>query len=114
MLALIAGLGREWAVLIYTKASSKGWRELSIVAEALAQTVGHFGDIYATAEGRARRWDCVARHSDRTSSAHYTSPGSCCLGTAILAGVAIGEYESIDQAVATLVEDGTKWSRIRK
>jgi len=30
-----------------------------------------------------------------------------CLGTAILAGVAVGEYESIDQAVAALVEDST-------
>jgi len=32
---------------------------------------------------------------------------SVCLGTAILAGVAIGEYESIGQAVAALVEDST-------
>ena len=30
-----------------------------------------------------------------------------CLGTAILAGVAIGEYKSIGQAVALLVEEST-------
>jgi xylulokinase len=82
--------------------------ELSIVAEALAEAVGDFGDIYATGGGTHSALGLQLRAALTGRRLHIMRrQEAVCLGTAILAGVAIGEYESIDQAVAALVEDST-------
>jgi xylulokinase len=82
--------------------------ELSIVAEALAEAVGDFGDIYATGGGTSSALGLQLRAALTGRRLHIMRrQESVCLGTAILAGVAIGEYESIGQAVAALVEDST-------
>jgi len=82
--------------------------ELSIVAEALAEAVGDFGDIYATGGGTRSALGLQLRAALTGRRLHIMRrQEAVCLGTAILAGVAIGEYESIDQAVAELVEEST-------
>jgi xylulokinase len=82
--------------------------ELSIVAEALAEAVGDFGDIYATGGGTRSALGLQLRATLTGRRLHIMRrQEAVCLGTAILAGVAIGEYASIDQAVAELIEEST-------
>lgn len=80
--------------------------ELSIVAEALAKAVGDFNDIYATGGGTRSALGLQLRAALTGRRLHLMCrQESVCLGTAILAGVAIGEYASIEQAVAALVDE---------
>jgi xylulokinase len=80
--------------------------ELSIVAELLAEAVGDFEDIYVTGGGTRSALGLQLRAALSGRRLHVMSQQEAvCLGTAILAGVAIGEYESISQAVAALVEE---------
>ena len=78
--------------------------ELSIVTEALAEAVGDFADIYVTGGGTRSQLGLQLRAALTGRRLHVLSrQEAVCLGTAILAGVAIGEYASIHQAVAELV-----------
>jgi xylulokinase len=80
--------------------------ELSIVTGALAEAVGDFEDIYVTGGGTRSGLGLQLRAALTGRRLHIMSrQESVCLGTAILAGVAIGEYESISQAVTALVEE---------
>ena len=80
--------------------------ELSIVAETLSEAVGDFADIYATGGGTRSALGLRLRAALTGRRVHIMRrQESVCLGTAILAGVAIGEYASIDEAIRTLVED---------
>src|SRR6266566_220839 len=80
--------------------------ELSIVAEALSDAVGDFSDIYATGGGTRSTLGLQLRAALTGRRMHIMRrQESVCLGTAILAGVAIGEYNSIGEAVTALVED---------
>lgn len=82
--------------------------ELSIVTEVLAEAVGEFGDIYVYGGGTRSTLGLQLRAALTGRRLHVMSrQESVCLGTAILAGVAVGEYESIDQAVAGLVAQST-------
>jgi xylulokinase len=80
--------------------------ELSIVTEVLAEAVGDFEDIYVTGGGTRSALGLQLRAALTDRRLHIMSQEEAvCLGTAILAGVAVGEYESISQAVAALVEE---------
>lgn len=80
--------------------------ELSMVAELLAEAVGGFEDIYVTGGGTRSELGLRLRAALTGRRLHVMSrQEAVCLGTAILAGVAIGEYESINQAVAALAEE---------
>ncbi len=82
--------------------------ELSIVTGALAEAVGDFKDIYVTGGGTRSTLGLQLRAALTGRRLHIMSQQeAACLGTAILAGVAIGEYESISQAVAAVVEEST-------
>ncbi len=80
--------------------------ELSIVTELLAEAVGDFEDIYVTGGGTHSTLGLQLRAALTGRRLHIMSrQEAVCLGAAILAGVAIGEYESIGQAVAALAEE---------
>jgi xylulokinase len=80
--------------------------ELSIVTEALAGAVGHFDDIYVTGGGSRSALGLQLRAALTGRRLHLMrQQEAVCLGTAILAGVAISEYKTISQAVAALVEE---------
>ena len=81
--------------------------ELSIVAEVLAEAVGKFEHIYVTGGGTRSVLGLQLRAELTGCHLHVMSEHEAvCLGTAILAGVAVGEYASIPQAIATLVKPG--------
>jgi xylulokinase len=80
--------------------------ELSIVAEVLAEAVGKFEDIYVTGGGTRSALGLQLRAALTGCRLHVMSrQEAACLGTAILAGVAVGEYASLPEAVATLVNE---------
>lgn len=80
--------------------------ELSIVTEALAEAVGDFEEIYVTGGGTRSVLGLQLRAALTGRCLHIMSQQEAvCLGTAILAGVAIGEYKSISQAAAAFVKE---------
>lgn len=80
--------------------------ELSIVAELLADAVGAFEDIYVTGGGTRSALGMQLRAAITGCRLHLMSrQEAVCFGTAILAGVATGEYASISQAVTELVRE---------
>jgi xylulokinase len=80
--------------------------ELLVVSEGLAQAVGGFDDIYVTGGGARSALGLQLRAALTGRRLHVMKQQEAvCLGTAILAWVAIGEYSSIDQAVAALVAE---------
>ncbi|HXW90045.1 MAG TPA: FGGY-family carbohydrate kinase [Terriglobales bacterium] len=82
--------------------------ELAIVSEALEQAVGGFEDIYVTGGGTSSALGLELRAALTGRRLHVMSrQEAVCLGTAILAGVAIGEYASFGQAVASVVGERT-------
>lgn len=104
---VIAGLGPETDRAHIYKGILEGLAcELSIVADALAQAVGDFKDTYVTGGGTRSALGLQLRAAMTGRRLHVmNTPEAVCLGTAILASVAVGEYASIDQAVATLVKE---------
>jgi xylulokinase len=104
---LIAGLGPGTDRAHLYKGILEGLAcELAIVSEALASAVGDFGDIYATGGGTRSPLGLELRAALTDRRLHVMRrQESVCLGTAILAGVAIGEYKDVDQAVSALIED---------
>jgi len=107
--AVIAGLGPGVGRAQLYKGILEGLAcELSIVADALAEAVGEFGDIYATGGGARSALGLQLRAALTGRRLHIMRrQESVCLGTAILAGVAIGEYRSFREAIAALVEEST-------
>ncbi|MBV8475327.1 MAG: hypothetical protein JOZ36_01575 [Acidobacteria bacterium] len=82
--------------------------ELSIVAEALADAVGDFRDIYATGGGTRSAGGLELRAALTGRRLHIMrSQEAVCLGTAILAGVATGEYSDIQEGITALVDERT-------
>jgi xylulokinase len=80
--------------------------ELLVVAEGLVQAVGDFNDIYVTGGGTRSASGLQLRAALTGRRLHVMKQQEAvCLGTAILAWVALGEYSSIDQAVAALVSE---------
>lgn len=106
---VIAGLGPSTDRAQIYKGILEGIScELSIVADAMAEAVGDFSDIYATGGGTRSVMGLRLRAALTGRRMHIMrEQESVCLGSAILAGVAIGEYASIEEAVNVLVLEST-------
>ena len=106
---VIAGLGPGVSRAQLYKGILEGLAcELCIVADALAKAAGSFGDIYATGGGTRSALGLRLRAAITGRRMHIMRrQESVCLGTAILAWVAIGEYSSFSEAVGALVEEST-------
>jgi xylulokinase len=80
--------------------------ELAIVTETLAHAVGDFGDICVTGGGTRSELGLRLRAALTGRRLHIMKQQEAvCLGTAILAGFAVGEYQSIEQAVDGVVAE---------
>jgi xylulokinase len=78
--------------------------EFATMAELLQQAAGPFDDVYVSGGGGRSHLGLELRASIAQKSLHLTQcQEAVCLGTAILAGVAIGKYKSYSQAVEQAV-----------
>lgn len=82
--------------------------ELAILTDLLAEAAGEFGDIFVTGGGTRSMLGLRLRAALTGKRLHVMSrQESVCFGTAILGGIAIGEYASFTQAVNSLVSEST-------
>jgi xylulokinase len=80
--------------------------ELSRMTEILASTVGEFRDVYVTGGGSRSALGLQLRAALSGRRLHVMEcPEAVCLGGAMLAGVACGEYGSLREAVELVVRD---------
>src|ERR1700733_8121352 len=80
--------------------------ELSQMTEILADAVGEFRDIYVTGGGARAALGLQLRAALSGRRLHVMKcPEAVCLGGAILAGVATGEYGSLREAVDVVVRE---------
>jgi len=80
--------------------------EMSQMTEILANAVGQFRDVYVTGGGSRSGLGLRLRAALSGRRLHVmTCPEAVCLGGAILAGVASGEYGSLREAVGLVVHD---------
>jgi xylulokinase len=80
--------------------------EMSLMAEILTDAVGKFEDVYVTGGGSRSALGLQLRSALSRQRLHVMQcPEAVCLGGAILAGVACGEYRSFQEAVAVMVRD---------
>ncbi|MGA9308698.1 MAG: FGGY-family carbohydrate kinase [Candidatus Sulfotelmatobacter sp.] len=80
--------------------------ELTQMTEILANAVGEFRDIYVTGGGSRSVLGLQLRAALSGRRLHVMkSPEAVCLGGAILAGVATGEYGSLREAVEVVVHE---------
>ncbi len=82
--------------------------ELSQMTEILEKAVGEFRDIYVTGGGSRSLLGLELRAALSGRRLHAMAcPEAVCLGGAILAGVACGEYGSLGEAVEVVVREVT-------
>lgn len=80
--------------------------ELTILTEMMREATGSFRDIYVSGGGSRSKLGLQLRAALTGCSLHMTKqPEAVCVGGAILAGVAIGEYKDIPEAIAQLVKE---------
>jgi xylulokinase len=80
--------------------------ELSDMTDILANAVGEFRDVYVTGGGSRSALGLQLRAALTGRRLHVMEcPEAVCLGGAILAGVACGEYGSLQEAVELVVRD---------
>jgi xylulokinase len=80
--------------------------ELSQMTEILANAVGEFRDVYVTGGGSRSVLGLELRAALTGRQLHVMKcPDAVCLGGAILAGVACGEYGSLREAVELVVRE---------
>jgi xylulokinase len=80
--------------------------ELSQMTDILANAVGDFRDMYVTGGGSRSALGLQLRAALSGRQLHRMEcPEAACLGGAILAGVACGEYGSLREAVELVVRD---------
>jgi xylulokinase len=80
--------------------------ELSLMTDILANAVGEFRDVYVTGGGSQSVLGLQLRAALSGRQLHVMEcPEAVCLGGAILAGVASGEYGSLREAVELVVRD---------
>lgn len=80
--------------------------ELSQMTEILANTVGEFRDVYVTGGGSRSALGLQLRAALSGRRLHVMEcPEAVCLGAAVLAGVACGEYASLREAVEAVVRE---------
>jgi xylulokinase len=81
--------------------------EFAAMADLLQRVVGPFEDVYVAGGGGRSRLGLNLRASLSSRRLHLMqSPEAVCLGTAILAGIAVGRYHSFDEAVKQVVVPG--------
>jgi xylulokinase len=80
--------------------------ELSQMTDILAGVAGEFHDLYVTGGGSQSALGLVLRAALTGRRLHVMQcPEAVCLGGAILAGVASGEYRSLQEAVDLVVRE---------
>jgi xylulokinase len=80
--------------------------ELSQMTDILANAVGEFQDVYVTGGGSRSALGLQLRAALSGRHLHVMAcPEAVCLGGAILAGVACGEYGNLREAVDLVVRD---------
>jgi xylulokinase len=80
--------------------------ELSLLTDVLEEVVGAFDDLYVTGGGTRSAMGLQLRAALTERKLHQMeTQEAVCLGTAILAGVAAGEYRNIPEAVEQVVRE---------
>jgi xylulokinase len=80
--------------------------EMAQMTDILANVVGQFRDVYVTGGGSRSALGLQLRAALSGRQLHVMEcPEAVCLGGAILAGVACGEYGSFREAVEVMVQD---------
>jgi xylulokinase len=104
---IISGLGPNTTRSQIYKGILEGLAcELSQMTQILASAVGEFRDIYVTGGGSRSALGLQLRAAISGRRLHVMEcPEAVCLGGAILAGVASGEYGSLQEAVELVVRD---------
>jgi xylulokinase len=104
---IISGLGPNTTRSQIYKGILEGLAcELSQMSHILASAVGDFRDIYVTGGGSRSALGLQLRAALSGRKLHVMQcPEAVCLGGAILAGVASGEYASLQEAVELVVRD---------
>jgi len=104
---IISGLGPNTTRSQIYKGILEGLAcELSQMTEILANAVGEFRDIYVTGGGSRSALGLQLRAALSGRRLHVMEcPEAVCLGGAMLAGVASGEYQSLSEAVELVVHD---------
>jgi xylulokinase len=105
--AIISGLSADTTRSQIFKGILEGLAcEMSQMSEVLANAVGEFRDIYVTGGGSQSTLGLQLRAALSGRQLHVMKcPEAVCLGGAILAGVACGEYGNLQEAVELLVRD---------
>ncbi len=105
--ALIYGLNPEIGRAEIYKGILEGLAcELSIITNLLGTAVGNFQDVHVTGGGARSELGLRLRAALTGKHLHVMRcPEAVCLGGAILAGVALGEYRDIEEAVQQLVHE---------
>lgn len=82
--------------------------ELSILTKLMGEVVGGIGDLYVTGGGSRSSLGVQLRAALTGCHLHIMKQQEAtCLGTAMLAGIAIGEYSDAAEAVAAVVAEST-------
>lgn len=104
---IISGLGPNTTRSQIYKGILEGLAcEMAQMADILGNAVGEFQDIYVTGGGSRSSLGLQLRAALSGRRLHVMEcPEAVCLGGAILAGVACGEYGSIHEAVEAVVRD---------
>jgi xylulokinase len=104
---IISGLGPNTTRSQIYKGILEGLAcEMSQMTDILASAVGEFRDVYITGGGSRSALGLQLRAALSGRKLHVMEcPETVCLGGAILAGVAAGEYGSLREAVELLVRD---------
>jgi xylulokinase len=104
---IISGLGPDTTRSQIYKGILEGLAcELSQMTDILTNAVGEFRDVYVTGGGARSALGLQLRAALSGRELHVMKcPEAVCLGGAILAGVACGEYGSLREAVELVVHD---------
>jgi xylulokinase len=104
---IISGLGPNTTRSQIYKGILEGLAcELSQMSDILANAVGEFRDVYVTGGGSRSALGLQLRAALSGRRLHVVKcPEAVCLGGAILAGVACGEYGSLREAVELVVRE---------
>ncbi len=82
--------------------------ELSLITEVLAKAVGPFQDIYVAGGGSRSTLGLQLRAAMTRRRLHLlTQQEAVCLGTAMLAATAVGEFRNLSEAAGELVKETT-------
>jgi len=106
---IISGLGPNTTRSQIYKGILEGLAcEMSQMTDLLESVVGEFQDVYATGGGSRSALGLQLRAALSGRRLHVMEcPEAVCLGGAILAGVACGEYGSLQEAVEAVVREAS-------